>query len=125
MLINVTPKDGPESDEAAALVKRLRAPDGPATALPGVAVNVGGAAAQNHDFSDLISGSLWKILLFVLVFSYIVLLIVLRSVLLPLKAVIMNVLSVGRRLRRARDGLPVRLDRQHHRLRPPRLRQRR
>ena len=58
-------------------------------------VNVGGAAAQNHDFSDLISGSLWKILLFVLAFSYVVLLFVLRSVLLPLKAVIMNVLSVA------------------------------
>jgi len=95
VLINVTPKDGPESDEAAVLVKRLRAPTGPATTLPGVAVNVGGAAAQNHDFSDLISGSLWKILLFVLAFSYIVLLFVLRSVLLPLKAVIMNVLSVA------------------------------
>jgi uncharacterized membrane protein YdfJ with MMPL/SSD domain len=95
VLINVTPKDGPESDEAAALVKRLRAPTGPVTTLPGVDVNVGGAAAQNHDFSDLISGSLWKILLFVLAFSYIVLLIVLRSVLLPLKAVIMNVLSVA------------------------------
>ena len=58
-------------------------------------MNVGGAAAQNHDFSDLISGSLWKILLFVLAFSYVVLLVVLRSVLLPLKAVIMNVLSVA------------------------------
>jgi uncharacterized membrane protein YdfJ with MMPL/SSD domain len=95
VLINVTPKDGPESDEAAVLVKRLRAPAGPASTLPGVDVNVGGAAAQNHDFSDLISGSLWKILLFVLAFSYVVLLIVLRSVLLPLKAVIMNVLSVA------------------------------
>ena len=36
VLINVTPKDGPESDEAAVLVKRLRAPTGPATTLPGV-----------------------------------------------------------------------------------------
>jgi uncharacterized membrane protein YdfJ with MMPL/SSD domain len=95
VLINVTPKDGPESDEAAALVQRLRAPDGPATTLPGVDVSVGGAAAQNHDFSHLISGSMWKILLFVLAFSYVVLLVVLRSVLLPLKAVIMNVLSVA------------------------------
>jgi uncharacterized membrane protein YdfJ with MMPL/SSD domain len=94
-LITVTPTTSPESDEAAALVKRLRAPDGPSTALPGVTVNVGGPAAQNHDFSNLISGSLWKILLFVLAFSYVVLLIVLRSVLLPLKAVIMNLLSVA------------------------------
>jgi RND superfamily putative drug exporter len=95
VLIDVTPKNGPESDEAAVLVKRLRAAGGPNSTLPGVDVSVGGAAAQNHDFSDLISGSLWKILLFVLAFSYVVLLIVLRSVLLPLKAVIMNVLSVA------------------------------
>jgi RND superfamily putative drug exporter len=94
-LITITPTDSPESDEAAALVKRLRAPGGPAAALQGAEVNVGGAAAQNHDFSDLISGSLWKILLFVMVFSYLVLLLTLRSVLLPLKAVVMNLLSVA------------------------------
>jgi RND superfamily putative drug exporter len=94
-LIAVTQTSSPESDAAAALVARLRAPNGPSTTLPGTTVSVGGAAAQNHDFSDLISGSLWKILVFVLAFSYIVLLIVLRSVLLPLKAVIMNLLSVA------------------------------
>src|SRR4029453_2887683 len=88
-------RSAPESDEAAALVKRLRDPSGPSAALKGLAVNVGGAAAQNHDFSDLISGSLWKILVFVLAFSYIVLFFLLRSVLLPLKAVIMNLLSVA------------------------------
>jgi RND superfamily putative drug exporter len=94
-LITVTPTTSPESDASAALVARLRAPTGPSSTLPGTTVSVGGAAAQNHDFSDLISGSLWKLLLFVLAFSYVVLLIVLRSVLLPLKAVIMNLLSVA------------------------------
>ena len=58
-------------------------------------MSVGGAAAQNEDFTDLISSSLWKILLFVMAFSYLVLLLVLRSVLLPLKAVLMNLLSVA------------------------------
>jgi uncharacterized membrane protein YdfJ with MMPL/SSD domain len=38
---------------------------------------------------------MWKILLFVLVFSYLVLFLLLRSVLLPLKAVVMNLLSVA------------------------------
>src|SRR5688500_19221761 len=38
---------------------------------------------------------MWKILLFVLAFSYVVLFVLLRSVLLPLKAVLMNLLSVG------------------------------
>jgi len=95
VLIAITPTSSPESDEAAALVKHLRDPAGPAALVKGATVTVGGAAAQNHDFSDLISGSLWKILLFVLVFSYLVLFFLLRSVLLPLKAVIMNLLSVG------------------------------
>jgi RND superfamily putative drug exporter len=95
VLVTVIPTAGPESDDAAVLVKRLRDPSGPAAALKGATVSVGGAAAQNHDFSDLISGSLWKILVFVLLFSYIVLFFLLRSVLLPLKAVIMNLLSVA------------------------------
>src|SRR5947209_16101502 len=38
---------------------------------------------------------MWKIAVFVLAFSYLVLLILLRSVLLPLKAVLMNLLSVA------------------------------
>jgi uncharacterized membrane protein YdfJ with MMPL/SSD domain len=58
-------------------------------------LQVGGATAFNQDFIDLVSGSMWKILLFVLVFSYLVLFLLLRSVLLPLKAVVMNLLSVA------------------------------
>ncbi|MEA2470466.1 MAG: putative drug exporter of the superfamily, partial [Thermoleophilaceae bacterium] len=58
-------------------------------------VDVGGSTAQVTDFRDLVSGSMWKILLFVLAFSYLVLLVLLRSVLLPLKAVLVNLLSVG------------------------------
>jgi RND superfamily putative drug exporter len=72
---------------------RMRDDPGP---LRGVAdVQVGGATAFNSDFVDLVSGSMWKILLFVLVFSYLVLFLLLRSVLLPLKAVVMNLLSVA------------------------------
>jgi uncharacterized membrane protein YdfJ with MMPL/SSD domain len=58
-------------------------------------VNVGGATAAVTDFKDLVSGSMWKILLFVLAFSYLVLLVLLRSAILPLKAVLMNLLSVA------------------------------
>jgi RND superfamily putative drug exporter len=38
---------------------------------------------------------MWKIVLFVLALSYVVLMVLLRSVVMPLKAVIMNLLSVG------------------------------
>ena len=92
-LITAVPRHDPESARAEALVDRLRADAGP---LKGVAhVEVGGATAFNKDFVDLVSGSMWKILLFVLVFSYLVLFLLLRSVLLPLKAVVMNLLSVA------------------------------
>src|SRR5262249_5127637 len=95
VLVEVTSKYGPESDNTFALVQRLRSPDGPSAAFTGATINVGGAAAQDHDFTDLISGSLWKVALFVLLFSYLVLLCLMRSVILPLKAVVMNLLSVG------------------------------
>ena len=58
-------------------------------------IDVGGASAQTRDFTHQISGGLWKIFLFVLICSYLVLLVVLRSVVLPLKAVLMNLLTVG------------------------------
>ena len=92
-LITIRPRHDAESAQADRLVDRLRADAGP---LAGIGeVNVGGATAANEDFKDLVSGSMWKILVFVLVFSYVVLLVLLRSVLLPLKAVLMNLLSVG------------------------------
>jgi uncharacterized membrane protein YdfJ with MMPL/SSD domain len=92
-LLTVAPRHDPESPQAEALVTRLRGDPG---VLDGVAeVQVGGSTAFNKDFTDLVSGSMWKILVFVLVFSYLVLFMLLRSVLLPLKAVVMNLLSVG------------------------------
>ncbi len=62
---------------------------------PGGHVDVGGVSASEIDITDLVSGSMWKILLFLLGLSYIVLLVLLRSVVLPAKAVLMNLLSVG------------------------------
>jgi uncharacterized membrane protein YdfJ with MMPL/SSD domain len=93
--IEVTPRTDPESDATWALVQKLRDPGGPSKLFGDASVAVGGAAAQDHDFANLISGSLWKVALFVVILSYFFLLVVLRSVVLPLKAVIMNLLSVG------------------------------
>ena len=93
VLIAVLPRHDAESPQAERLVERLRADAGP---LDGVAeLSVGGATAAGDDFQNLVSGSMWKILAFVLVFSYLVLFLLLRSVLLPLKAVLMNLLSVA------------------------------
>jgi uncharacterized membrane protein YdfJ with MMPL/SSD domain len=88
VLVPATPRHDGESDEAAALVERLR------DRLPS-GVDVGGTTAGLVDFNDLVNGSMWKIALFVLGLSYVVLLVLLRSIVLPLKAVVMNLLSVG------------------------------
>ena len=92
-LVMARPRHDPESPRARALVERMRTDHG---ALARTArVEVGGATAHVEDFKDLVSGSMWKILVFVLAFSYLVLFVLLRSVLLPLKAVVMNLLSVA------------------------------
>jgi uncharacterized membrane protein YdfJ with MMPL/SSD domain len=96
VLIQATPSAPSESDAAAALVDRLRDSVVPAAQLSNVAtIDVGGETARSHDVRRLISGSMWKIILFVLALSFLVLMVMLRSLLLPLKAVLMNLLSIG------------------------------
>jgi uncharacterized membrane protein YdfJ with MMPL/SSD domain len=95
-LIRVVGAQDPESQRTLDLIDELRAEGGQQSGLSEVAtLNVGGGTAQTVDFAGLISGGIWKVFVFVLICSYLVLLVVLRSVLLPLKAVIMNLLSVG------------------------------
>jgi RND superfamily putative drug exporter len=77
-----------ESGEARDVVQRIQEAAGP-RAL------VGGSTVFDIDVTHAIFGGLWKMLLFILAACYVVLLILLRSVLLPLKAVLMNLLSVG------------------------------
>jgi RND superfamily putative drug exporter len=88
VLLTAFPRQDGESAATQALVGRLRAqlPEG---------AQVGGNTGLLRDFGDTVAGSMWKIVLFVLALSYVVLLVLLRSVILPLKAVIMNLLSVG------------------------------
>ncbi len=88
VLLRATPRHDGEADETKALVARLR------QTLPAGAV-VGGNPASEKDFADTVNGSMWKILLFVVALCFLVLLVLLRSVVLPLKAVVMNLLSVG------------------------------
>jgi len=91
-LIKVVPREDPEAESTLKLVATLR--DGAAATGFGN-VHVGGYSAQQEDFNGLVSANLWKIFLFVMVCSYLVLLLVLRSVILPLKAVLMNLLTIG------------------------------
>jgi uncharacterized membrane protein YdfJ with MMPL/SSD domain len=96
VLFQATSNASSESDAARALVDRVRDSVVPGTALAERAsVDVGGETARSHDVRQQISGSMWKIVLFVLALSFLVLMVMLRSLLLPLKAVLMNLLSIG------------------------------
>ena len=93
-LIFVTPAYASESPAAKAAVARWRR-DLPASAGPGAEVAVGGASAAQLDYENQVRGSMWRILLFVLLVCYVVLVFLLRSLVVPLKAVLVNLLSVG------------------------------
>jgi RND superfamily putative drug exporter len=96
VLIQAVSNSDPESPATQAMVDRIRADDSAGRGLARVAsVDVGGGTAALQDFKDVVFGSLWKIALFVAAFSYLVLFVLLRSVILPLKAVLMNLLSVA------------------------------
>jgi uncharacterized membrane protein YdfJ with MMPL/SSD domain len=86
-LVDATLSVPVESNAARDVVDRIQA------AAPGAAI--GGSTVFDRDVSNAIFGGLWKMLLVVLAACYVVLLLLLRSVLLPLKAVLMNLLSVG------------------------------
>jgi uncharacterized membrane protein YdfJ with MMPL/SSD domain len=96
VLVVATSVAASDSDAATALVDRLRDSFVPASALATAAkVEVGGETARTDDVRAQISGSFWKIVGFVLALSFVVLMVMLRSVVLPLKAVLMNLLSIG------------------------------
>jgi uncharacterized membrane protein YdfJ with MMPL/SSD domain len=97
-LLDVFPRGAGDSDATFALVERARDQIVPSSALVldgSAQVQAGGESARIIDVRDLIAGSMWKILVFILGLSFIVLTVMLRSLLLPLKAVIMNLLSIG------------------------------
>ncbi|MDP2292048.1 MAG: MMPL family transporter [Actinomycetota bacterium] len=88
----VYPKTAPQDEATADLVHRLRDDVLPTT---GIQVNVGGWTAGGIDFATYISGRLPILIGAVLILSFLLLMLVFRSLLVPLKAVIMNLLSVG------------------------------
>ncbi|MEO5725290.1 MAG: MMPL family transporter, partial [Ilumatobacteraceae bacterium] len=88
----VFPTSSPQDAATVDLVHRLRDTTLPAT---GLKVEVGGSTAAGIDFSAYIASRLPLLIGAVLLLSFILLMVVFRSVLVPLKAVIMNLFSVG------------------------------
>jgi len=84
------------SDEAAAFVHRLRDEYVPQAGFKtGVQVYAGGGPPSGVDFLDLTYSAFPWLVLAVLLVSYVLLMRAFRSLLLPLKAIILNLLSIG------------------------------
>ncbi len=91
-LVTVNPTSAPQDEATSELVRRLRD-----TVIPssGVEAMVGGQTAASLDFASYLGGRLPLLIGAVLVLSFLLLMAVFRSVLVPLKAVVMNLLSIG------------------------------
>ncbi len=85
---------GPNRDEGRALVRELRADTGPLAPPPGMDVLVGGGAADVEDVVAGVAADFPRTALFIVISTYLVLFVLLRSVILPAKALVMNTLSI-------------------------------
>jgi putative drug exporter of the RND superfamily len=91
-LVTVFPKSAPQDAATTDLVHELRDNVIPQS---GVDAKVGGASAGSIDFATYLGERMPLLIGVVLLLSFLLLMAVFRSVLVPLKAVIMNLLSVG------------------------------
>ena len=95
-VVQVFPSHSPQSEETADLVDRLRNDAiPPVTRGTDVDVLVGGLTAGATDYSNYMAERLPLFIGLVLLLSFLLLMTVFRSLLVPLKAVIMNLLSIG------------------------------
>ena len=95
--INVpTPGNGNDDPSVNAL-NELRDDIIPATvgAVEGTTVNVSGDAASSEDFANKLNSRLPLIFAFVFGLAFLLLLVTFRSIVIPIKAIILNLLSVG------------------------------
>ena len=92
----VYPTSSPQSTQTYDLVERLRGETiPPIVAATGATVLVGGFTASQVDFAHVISSKLPLFIAVVIGLSAILLLLVFRSLLIPLQAAVMNLLSIG------------------------------
>ncbi len=95
-IVNVYPRSSPQAKSTADLLHRIRGNTIPAaTRGTGVHVLVGGTTAIFDDFSHVLSSKLPLFVGIVVALSFLLLMAVFRSLLIPLTAAVMNLLSAG------------------------------
>lgn len=91
----VTTPYGPNRAEARHLVEDLRDPASSLAPPAGLSVGVSGGGAEVKDVVDRVAADFPRTALFILVSTYLVLFVLLRSVVLPAKALVMNGISIA------------------------------
>jgi RND superfamily putative drug exporter len=91
-LLVAYPREGPSSQATQDLVHHLRDEVLPSASVP---VHVGGVTAASVDNTEYVTNRLPFFIAVVIVLSFLLLMVVFRSVLVPLKAAVMNVLSIS------------------------------
>jgi RND superfamily putative drug exporter len=95
-VIIATPTTAPSAAQTVALVRRLRdSVIPPLTRGHGVQVLVGGETAAGVDSATHLSARLPLVIALVILLSFLLLAAVFRSILIPVKAAVMNLLSIG------------------------------
>jgi RND superfamily putative drug exporter len=95
-VMTLIPTTAPQDEATTDLVGDLRDRVIPtAVASAGLDVNITGSAAANVDYTEYLSGRIPLFFGAVLAVSFLLLMVVFRSVLVPLKAVVMNMLSLA------------------------------
>jgi len=91
----VTPRERDTADDTVALLKDIRA--NATTWAPGLAsteVLVGGTPAQHFDFDKVVYDQFPLLIAFSLLVAFVILMIFFHSVVLPLKAIVLNLISI-------------------------------
>lgn len=94
-LLEVVPADGVDGAALPALARDLRRLGTDATGMPGARLLVGGVPALNADYADAIARRTPLVVALVVGGTFVALLVGFRSLLVPLKAVALNLLAVG------------------------------
>ncbi len=95
VIYQLVPETGPDSARTAALVRDVRERLAAATAGTDLRAHVGGATATLTDLTDLVVKVLPLVIGAVVLGAFVLLVLVFRSILVPLKAAVMNLLSIG------------------------------
>jgi putative drug exporter of the RND superfamily len=91
----VYPATGPQDAATTTLLDRLRAEVPRAEAGSTLAIHIGGTTAASEDYSQMISSKLPLFVVIVVGMAFLLLAVVFRSLLIPLVASVMNILSFG------------------------------